>query len=150
MQRDDIYEYSLDTHHDEAHGKKLRKKFYFVLILLSVVTIVEILMGFYMPKGFLLTSLFIILTLLKAGYIVYVFMHLGDEKKNMRASILFPFIVLIGYLIYIALAEAVYSETNRAPVMDEKIIPAATGHYGDDHATEEHSDEDHSEDHGGH
>lgn len=150
-QRDDIYEYSLDTHHDEAHGRKMRMKFYMVLGILSLVTIVEVIMGLLLEPSTFLTTSFIVLTLVKAGYIVYVFMHLGDEKKNMRASILFPFIVLIGYLIYIALAEAVYTKENRAPVMDEKIIPVHTDHHGDDaHATEEHSDEGHGDSHGGH
>ena len=43
--RDDIYEYSLDTHHSEEAGQKMRKKFYFVLALLSAITIIEVAMG---------------------------------------------------------------------------------------------------------
>jgi cytochrome c oxidase subunit IV len=48
---------------------------------------------------------FIILTLLKAGYIVMVFMHLGDEKKTFRYVILVPYFLFMLYLIFIALWE---------------------------------------------
>ena len=49
---------------------------------------------------------FIVLTLVKAGYIVMIFMHLGDERKNLRNTILVPYLVFIIYLIIIALTEA--------------------------------------------
>ncbi len=118
--RDDIYEYSLDTHHDEAAGKKMRKKFYFVLALLSIITIIEVGMGMKWSrvedmKTVLMVS-FIGMTLVKAGYIVWVFMHLGDEKKSFRNVVLWPYFILIGYLIFICLVEAVYSGTIRPGV----------------------------------
>ena len=109
MIRDDIYEYSLDAHHDEEQGKKLRKKIYFVTILLTVVTIVEVALGAMIKQGsgawpFVKWS-FIILTLLKAGYIVMSFMHLGDERKGLRYVILIPYFIFIMYLIFICLWE---------------------------------------------
>ena len=109
MIRDDIYEYSLDSHHDEEKGKKLRKKIYFVTVLLTVVTIVEVALGAMIKQGsgawpFVKWS-FIILTLLKAGYIVMSFMHLGDERKVMRYVILVPYAIFIAYLIFICLWE---------------------------------------------
>ena len=87
MIRDDIYEYSLDSHHDEEKGKKLRKKIYFVTVLLTVVTIVEVALGALIKQGsgawpFVKWS-FIILTLLKAGYIVMSFMHLGIHGSSL-------------------------------------------------------------------
>jgi len=110
--RDDIYEYSLDTHHTEEEGKKMRKKFMMVLALLSAVTIVEVAMGMIWSRDesmatFLKVS-FIGLTLFKAGYIVMIFMHLGDEKKSFKMIILLPYFILIGYLIFICLVEALY------------------------------------------
>ena len=48
---------------------------------------------------------FIILTLVKGGYIVLQFMHLGDERKAMRYVILIPYFVFILYLIFICLWE---------------------------------------------
>ena len=115
--RDDIYEYSLDTHHSEEEGKKMRKKFMMVLALLSVVTIVEVAMGMMWSRDESMASIlkytFIILTLVKAGYITMIFMHLGDEKKSFQMTVLIPYFVLIGYLIFICLVEAVYGGSVR-------------------------------------
>ena len=46
------------------------------------------------------------MTLLKAGYIVAIFMHLGDEKKSLKSMIIIPYVMFILYLIFIALWEA--------------------------------------------
>lgn len=109
MERDDVFEYSLEAHHSEEHGKKIRKKIYFVTILLSVITAVEVALGAFIKQG---TGLwptvkvsFIIMTLVKAGYIVWVFMHLGDEKLELRRLILFPYMIFAIYLLYICLTE---------------------------------------------
>jgi caa(3)-type oxidase subunit IV len=109
MIRDDIYEYSLDAHHDEETGKKLRKKIWFVTVLLTVITIVEVALGAFIKQGsgawpFVKWS-FIILTLFKAGYIVLSFMHLGDERKGMKYVILVPYFIFVLYLIFICLWE---------------------------------------------
>ncbi|MFM7662154.1 MAG: cytochrome C oxidase subunit IV family protein [Bacteroidota bacterium] len=110
MERDDIIEYSLHGHHDEDTGKKIRKKIWFVTILLTVITVAEVAMGAYIKQSssiwpFIKWS-FIVLTLFKAGYIVMIFMHLGDEKKALRNFILIPYFLFILYLIFIALWEA--------------------------------------------
>jgi len=119
--RDDIYEYSLDLHHGEEEGKRIRKKFYMVLAILSVVTIIEVAMGMMWSRdesmAGILKYTFIFLTLVKAGYITMVFMHLGDEKKSFQATVLVPYFVLVGYLIFICLTEAVYAATTR-PVLE--------------------------------
>ncbi|MFN5148307.1 MAG: cytochrome C oxidase subunit IV family protein [Flavobacteriia bacterium] len=110
MERDDIIEYSLDAHHSEEAGKAIRKKIWFVTVLLTVITVAEVLMGAYIKQGssawtFVKWS-FVAMTLLKAGYIVLVFMHLGDERKSLRYVILVPYILFVVYLIYICLMEA--------------------------------------------
>ncbi|MCG3165462.1 MAG: hypothetical protein POELPBGB_01225 [Bacteroidia bacterium] len=131
MERDDIYEYSLDTHHNEEEGKKVRKKIYQVLGILSAVTIFEVGMGMQFSRvesmQEILKYSFIFLTLVKAGYIVMVFMHLGDERKNLRWVILAPYLVLIGYLIFICLTEAVYAGENRAWDAVVEAFKAVTG-----------------------
>ena len=118
--RDDIYEYSLDTHHSEEEGKKMRKKFMMVLALLSAVTIVEVAMGMIWSRDEsmkdVLKYTFIILTLVKAGYITMIFMHLGDEKKSFQWTVLLPYFVLIGYLIAICLNEALYAGSIRPAI----------------------------------
>ena len=118
--RDDIYEYSLDTHHGEEEGKKIRKKFMLVLLALSVVTIVEVAMGMMWSRdesmAGLLKVTFIGLTLFKAAGITWWFMHLGDEKKSFQWTVLAPYFVLIGYLIFICLVEAVYAGQFRPAI----------------------------------
>jgi caa(3)-type oxidase subunit IV len=109
MERDDLIEYSLHTHHSEEQGKAIRKKIWFVTALLTAITIVEVALGSFIKQSsgawpFVKWS-FIIMTLFKAGYIVMVFMHLGDEKKTLRYVVLVPYILFLLYLIFIALWE---------------------------------------------
>lgn len=110
MHRDDIIEYSLDGHHSEEAGAKIRKKIWFVTILLTAITAAEVVMGMYIKQSsdwwIYIKWIFIGLTLLKAAYIVMVFMHLGDERKAMRNVILIPYAIFILYLIFILLWEA--------------------------------------------
>lgn len=112
MERDDIIEYSLYTHHSEEDGKKVRKKIYFVTFLLSFITIVEVGIGIFWGRqsvsGFWWETIkwfYVVLTLVKAGYIVLIFMHLGDERKNLKYMILIPYFIFMLYLIFICLYE---------------------------------------------
>jgi cytochrome c oxidase subunit IV len=111
MERDDIIEYSLDAHHSEEHGKKVRATIWKVTAILTAITILEVGLGIFIKQG---TSLwpvvkwsFIALTIVKAAYIVLVFMHLGDERKSLRYVILVPYILFILYLIFIGLREGI-------------------------------------------
>lgn len=109
MERDDIIEYSLDGHHSEEEGAKIRKKIWFVTALLTAITAVEVLMGMYIKQSsdawVFVKWAFIVMTLFKAGYIVMVFMHLGDERKILRNVILIPYAIFVIYLIFICLWE---------------------------------------------
>ena len=89
-----------------------------VFWILFVVTSVEVLLGITQPEilvenRFLGTSLlnhiFIVLTLVKAGYIVLVFMHLGFERTTFKWTILIPAFILIPYLLFILLSEGGYA-----------------------------------------
>lgn len=113
MTRDDIIEYSPDLVHDEAAGKKIRKNIFKVTAILSIITIVEVLVGIKWGRGVVdgiawtvIRWSYIILTLIKAGYIVLSFMHLGDERKSFRKIVLYPYAVFIIYLIVIAINES--------------------------------------------
>ena len=67
------------------------KRIWIVFILLSIITVVEVAFGIIKPDSFHLTSfflgtsplnwIFIILTLVKAYYITWAFMHMEGEKK---------------------------------------------------------------------
>tara|TARA_B100000683_G_scaffold90269_1_gene89414 strand:- start:1694 stop:2083 length:390 start_codon:yes stop_codon:yes gene_type:complete len=122
MERDDIIEYSLGAQHSEEEGAKIRKKIWKVTVLLSIITIVEVGVGVLFSKSNPNVSDaawqgikygYIILTLVKAGYIVMEFMHLGHERKGMKLTVLVPYIFFVIYLIFISLSEAnAVSDTN--------------------------------------
>ena len=97
-----------------AEGNSTRK-IWMVFWILFVLTTIEVFLGIFKPEFLtknliigvsLLNHTFIILTLLKAYYIVMTFMHLGDEKKSLKVSIIAPMFVLIPYLLFILLVEA--------------------------------------------
>lgn len=117
MERDDIIEYSLDAHHSEEEGRKIRRTIWMVTLFLAVVTAVEVALGAFWKDWFpgawhLVKWTFIVLTLVKATYIVMTFMHLGDERRNIRALILLPYALFLLYLVFIAIWESNY--VNRA------------------------------------
>jgi len=110
MERDDVIEYSLDAHHSEEEGKSIRKKIVKVTIILSLLTMVEVAMGIFASgwagiKWEIIKYTFIVLTMIKAGYIVMIFMHLGDERKGLTWAILIPYFFFAAYLIFICLYE---------------------------------------------
>jgi cytochrome c oxidase subunit IV len=115
MERDDLIvndSYSLQAHHSEEKGVEIRKKILKVTVILTLITAVEVALGIFFKRSetFTWSAIkwsFIIMTLIKAGYIVMSFMHLGDERKNLRNVILVPYVVFILYLIFIALSEGI-------------------------------------------
>ena len=112
MERDDLIvndSYALNSHHSEEEGAKIRKNIWKVTGILTLLTTVEVLMGIYFKRSetFTWTMIkwsFIILTMVKAAYIVLVFMHLGDERSNLKKVIIAPYMLFIGYLIFIAIS----------------------------------------------
>ena len=99
-----------------AHESNI-KRIWIVFGILSLITIVEVVFGIIKPEAlfkgsFLSTSLlnwiFIILTLVKAYYIMWAFMHLEGEKASLRWSVVAPLIFLILYLCFIVLVEGDY------------------------------------------
>jgi cytochrome c oxidase subunit IV len=88
-----------------------------VFWILLIVTTVEVVLGIIKPAVLidnsllgttLLNLIFIVLTIVKAAYIVMEFMHLGHETKGLKWTILLPAIVLIPYLVFILLSEGHY------------------------------------------
>jgi cytochrome c oxidase subunit 4 len=142
---DDYPQYELMAHHSEEEGKIKRRKLWNVFWIMLAVTIIELLIGSYAKEMHLLepdrTStvllkfIFIGLTIGKAFFIVFSFMHLGDEKKVFKYSVLIPYIIFILYLIFIIRDEAIYCGIHKEK-MDELIVKqkndlnaaAAAGH----------------------
>jgi len=85
--------------------------------LLLGLTVVEVALGIIKPSALMgaplgtswLKILFILLTLVKAYYIVSTFMHLGGEKKGFRLAVYLPALILIPYLTFILLVEGGYT-----------------------------------------
>tara|TARA_B100000683_G_C12437142_1_gene534380 strand:+ start:226 stop:543 length:318 start_codon:yes stop_codon:yes gene_type:complete len=88
-----------------------------VFWILLIVTAVEVALGIIKPPFMmevyfgtkLINHIFIILTLIKAAYIVMEFMHLGQEKKGLKLVILLPALILIPYMLFILLTEGLYA-----------------------------------------
>jgi len=108
-----------------AHESNI-KRIWMVFGLLSVVTIVEVALGITKPDILHLTSflgtsplnwIFIILTLYKAYYITWAFMHMEGEKKWFRRAVVWTAIFLICYLITLFLIEGGYLHDTLAPLV---------------------------------
>ena len=93
------------------------QKIWGVLIFLSIITAVEVVLGIYKPSFLVETTLvrmkllnwiFIILTVVKAYYITWDFMHMRDEVKGLRRAVVWTAIFLICYLVFILLTEGDY------------------------------------------
>jgi len=114
-------------------------KIWGVLVLLTIVTAVEVALGIAKPAslstplmtpfegGFIATLgniifspiiymkslnlIFIVLTIVKAYYITWDFMHMRDETKWLRRFVVWTAVFLICYLLFILLQEGGYVES---------------------------------------
>lgn len=89
-------------HHEPSESTaRIWKTFW----LLLIITIVELALGFLMYAtdfpawlDMFLKGVIVILSLAKAFYIVGVFMHLGDELRNMIMTIVVPLLLFIWFI----------------------------------------------------
>ncbi|MAQ32406.1 MAG: cytochrome C oxidase subunit IV [Flavobacteriales bacterium] len=91
------------------------RQIWIVFWILLVLTAIEVLLGIFKPEFMLsnyiigvtlLNMTFIVLTIIKAYYIVGAFMHLSHEVRLLKLFIVAPMCVLIPYLLFILLTEA--------------------------------------------
>jgi len=99
----DIHNQFVPEHYDPKNRKLIWRTFWILLII----TVFEVAISFTGLSKVVLLYTFIILTLVKAYFIVAYFMHLKHERSSLIYSIVLPF-VLIVYLIAMALAEGNY------------------------------------------
>ena len=111
------HDHKLEIFRGRLKFKSNVQKVWGVFLFLSVVTIIEVAFGIIKPEVLtenrflsmkLLNWIFIILTLVKAYYITWDFMHMRDEKKSLRRSVVWTGVFLICYLILILLIEGDY------------------------------------------
>ncbi|PHS54395.1 MAG: cytochrome C oxidase subunit IV [Lutibacter sp.] len=110
--------------HEQEHNSHV-KLIWKVFAILSVITLVEVIFGITKPASlhltkFLGTSLlniiFLILTLVKAYYITWFFMHMVDEKKNLRRAVVWTAVFLICFLAALILIEGSYINDAMGPL----------------------------------
>ena len=82
---------------DKAKIKKLWR----VAFILFMITVFEFIVAFTVPHEFSATrvSIFVLMTIVKAGYIVGEFMHLRYEAKVLFWSILIPLVFVVWMLV---------------------------------------------------
>lgn len=105
------------SHVNHSDDKSSVKRIWFVFGILSVVTIAEVILGIIRPEFLevtyvarmkLINWIFIILTIYKAYYITWAFMHMEHETKGLRRATVWSGVFLIAYLVFILLTEGDY------------------------------------------
>ncbi len=111
------HEHKLEIFRGLLKFKSNTQKIWGVLAFLTFITAIEVVLGILKPVALTdtyvlgmkaLNWIFIILTLVKAYYIAWDFMHLRDEKTALRRAIVWTPIFLVMYLVFILLVEADY------------------------------------------
>jgi len=111
------HEHKLEIFRGLVKFKSNITKIWGIFTFLSIVTIIEVAFGITKPDFLtdntflamkLLNWIFIILTLVKAYYITWDFMHMRDEVKALRRAVIWTVIFLICYLVLILLIEGDY------------------------------------------
>jgi len=117
------------SHHSDVNSDESKaqvKKIWKVFWLLLAVTIVEVILGMFfshsLPKG-LVVFFFLALTLLKAGYIVSIFMHLGDEFRDFIATVLIPLFLFVWFIIaFLADGSFWLHMNNHTPTRNAPVV----------------------------
>ena len=128
------------TFHHEAGGDDFVKKIIKTTVLLSVITMIELGLGltmyaFPMAEGLklFLKGVIVILSLAKAFYIVGIFMHLGDEIKNLIMTICVPLMLFIWFIAAFLMDgnswKNLRNSRGKSIVPIEQHSPAAEGHH---------------------
>jgi cytochrome c oxidase subunit IV len=97
------------TVHHAPGGDETIKRIIKTTVILSVITLIELALGFwiyFMHKTpdyshsfvLFLKGVIVILSLAKAFYIVGVFMHLGDEIRNLIMTIVVPLLLFVWFI----------------------------------------------------
>jgi len=110
------HEHKLEIFRGLVKFKSNTQKIWGVLVFLTIVTVIEVALGITKPESLMtkflgmkiLNWIFIILTIVKAYYITWDFMHMRDETKALQRMVVWTAIFLILYLIFILLQEGGY------------------------------------------
>jgi len=92
--------------------KEKIKKLWTVAGILGLITAVEFIIAFTMGHSVIKTSIFVVMTIIKAGYIVGEFMHLRHEVKVLMWSIVLPMVFVVWMLVAFVYEGMKFSEVN--------------------------------------
>jgi len=128
------------TNIDPANPPKAQTKHIWKTFFILVgVTALEFLIAFTLPKEMrtMLITIFVVLTLVKAYFIVAEFMHLGHETKGLVYSIVLPMIFVVWFIVAMIVESryfyrAKYSfdtemRKSAAPETPAEVTPAESG-----------------------
>lgn len=132
------------THHHEPSDST--KRIWRTFWLLLIITVIELVLGLIMyatdAPGWIdlfLKGVIVILTLAKAYYIVSIFMHLGDEIRNLIMTIVVPLMLFIWFIAaFLWDGNAYRTKRNRydthfrETTMEREVKPADTTGHGFD------------------
>lgn len=102
-----LYSGVLAHHHGDLNSSESKaqvKRIWMTTLYLTLITIVELIGGFYeynnpgTSRIFMITFFFVF-TLWKAYLIVKIFMHLGDEKKGFVWTVIGPLVLFSWFII---------------------------------------------------
>lgn len=131
------------TFHHEPGGKEFVRKIIRTTVILSVITVIELALGFviyFMHQSpdhstalvLFIKGVIVILSLLKAFYIVGVFMHLGDEIRNLIMTIVVPLMLFIWFIAAFLWDGSSWRNlrntdgNSKTPTEVKKVVPAET------------------------
>ena len=117
-------------------GQQHPLKIYYVMwVALFVLSGVSYWTDFW-DDGPLRTGAILTLMMLKAGGIVWIFMHMGWERLALKLAILGPPVAIL-VLIWLMALEGIYVEETRLENFGESTFVPTEVHHGGEHAKEE-------------
>ena len=105
------------------------KVYFWIWILLFVFSTFSYLVDYFNFQGYLRWSLIIIFMLLKAGFIIAIFMHMAWERLALITAILGPPLVLLVF-IGLMVSEGEYTEGTRLAVFAQELFTPGHGSSG--------------------
>ena len=113
----------------QAEGQQHPLKIYlWIWLLLFVLSTFSYLVDYFHLHGMLRWSLIIIFMLLKAGFIVAIFMHMQWERLALKLAILGPPVAILVLIGLMAL-EGDYVEDTRAEYYGESTFQPESPHH---------------------
>lgn len=88
--------------HEHKHTSPYIKGFFILLFITVIEVLIPVLIS---NPRWLVVGMLLTFTIIKAAYIVMIFMHMAEEKRDLIITILCPFLLFISYFIFIMLNE---------------------------------------------